>query len=291
MIHFSARQHNLFADHLIDLQTYWYGGYEFEPSTTKDPLCRERCSLNLSRAQTSSYLSGVVVKRGQLKYRPRQPLFKITRCTNVGFVDVCCTIDCVQGCLYTYSSHGKPLRVRLQWAHKQRAWQADRHQNVFTDKPRFNLWDHEGRIRVSCYAGEHFLPECVNERYSGLTPGVIVWDAISYPGRSNLLRIEAIFQQDNARLHVVKTVRDFGSAQHIQLLPWPAYSPDMSPIDHMWDLEGRRLVRNQRPAASENELLLRIQAIWNSLPQEDIQNLFEQYIYILHSHHLKNRVL
>ncbi|GFW57872.1 uncharacterized protein TNCV_1334811 [Trichonephila clavipes] len=30
----------------------------------------ERCTLNLSRAQTSSCWSGVVVKRGQLKYRP-----------------------------------------------------------------------------------------------------------------------------------------------------------------------------------------------------------------------------
>ncbi|GFX80985.1 hypothetical protein TNCV_1909781 [Trichonephila clavipes] len=39
----------------------------------------ERCTLNLSTAQTSSYWSGVVVKRGQLKYRPRQPWFKITR--------------------------------------------------------------------------------------------------------------------------------------------------------------------------------------------------------------------
>ncbi|GFX72753.1 hypothetical protein TNCV_4063481 [Trichonephila clavipes] len=31
----------------------------------------ERCTLNLSRAQMSSCWSGVVVKRGQLKYRPR----------------------------------------------------------------------------------------------------------------------------------------------------------------------------------------------------------------------------
>ncbi|GFV49067.1 uncharacterized protein TNCV_5065511 [Trichonephila clavipes] len=31
----------------------------------------ERCTLNLSRAQTSSCWSGVVVKRGHLKYRPR----------------------------------------------------------------------------------------------------------------------------------------------------------------------------------------------------------------------------
>ncbi|GFS71234.1 uncharacterized protein TNCV_5050041 [Trichonephila clavipes] len=38
-----------------------------------------RCTLNLSRAQTSSCWSGVIVKRGQLKYRPRQSWFKITR--------------------------------------------------------------------------------------------------------------------------------------------------------------------------------------------------------------------
>ncbi|GFU16799.1 uncharacterized protein TNCV_923041 [Trichonephila clavipes] len=38
-----------------------------------------RCTLNLSRAQTSSCWSGVVVKRGQLKYRPRRAWFKIMR--------------------------------------------------------------------------------------------------------------------------------------------------------------------------------------------------------------------
>ncbi|GFV59025.1 hypothetical protein TNCV_1814141 [Trichonephila clavipes] len=37
--------------------------HEFKPSTTKDPPCRERCSLNLSRAQTSSL--GVVWLLGE----------------------------------------------------------------------------------------------------------------------------------------------------------------------------------------------------------------------------------
>ncbi|GFV52440.1 hypothetical protein TNCV_2771871 [Trichonephila clavipes] len=72
--------------------------------------------------------------------------------------------------------------------------------------------DHDGRIRVRRYAGERCLPECVIERHSGLTPRVMVWGAISYHGRSNLLRIEgipgAIFQQDNAPPCVSKTVRD-----------------------------------------------------------------------------------
>ncbi|GFU71349.1 hypothetical protein TNCV_4280421 [Trichonephila clavipes] len=80
---------------------------------------------------------------------------------------------------------------------------------------------------------------------------------------------------NNARPHVSKTVRDFCSAQHMQLLSWPAYLPDMSPIEHVWDLVGWRLARDPRPAASKDELLLRIQAKWNSLPQADIQNMFD----------------
>ncbi|GFV19457.1 tyrosine-protein kinase Shark [Trichonephila clavipes] len=85
----------------------------------------------------------------------------------------------------------------------------------------------------------------------------------------------AIFQQDNARPHVAKTVRDFCSTRHFQLLPWFAYSLDMSPIEDVWDLVGWRLAHNPRPAASKDELLLHMQAVWNFFPQADIQNLFD----------------
>ncbi|GFV96051.1 hypothetical protein TNCV_1870131 [Trichonephila clavipes] len=56
-------------------------------------------------------------------------------------------------------------------------------------------------------------------------------------------------RQDNACPHVAKTVRDFCSPQQMQVLPWPAYSPDMSLIEHVWDLVGRRLTRDPRSAA------------------------------------------
>ncbi|GFY24918.1 hypothetical protein TNCV_2691091 [Trichonephila clavipes] len=82
-------------------------------------------------------------------------------------------------------------------------------------------------------------------------------------------------RQDNARPHVANSIRDFCSAQHMQLLYWPAFSPDMSPIEHVWDLVTRRFARDSRPAAAKDELLLHIQAIWNSLLQTDIQNLFD----------------
>ncbi|GFU38294.1 uncharacterized protein TNCV_2432911 [Trichonephila clavipes] len=49
----------------------------------------------------------------------------------------------------------------------------------------------------------------------------------------------------------------------------------MSPIKPVRDLVGRRLARDPRPVASKDELLLRIQTIWNSLLQVGIQNLFD----------------
>ncbi|GFW55438.1 transposable element Tcb2 transposase [Trichonephila clavipes] len=61
--------------------------------------------------------------------------------------------------------------------------------------------------------------------------------------------------------------RDFCSAQHMQLLPWLAFLTDMPSIVNVWDLVGRRLPRDSRPAASKDELLLRIKVVGNSLPQ------------------------
>ncbi|GFU79842.1 transposable element Tcb2 transposase [Trichonephila clavipes] len=44
--------------------------------------------------------------------------------------------------------------LHLQWDHEHRAWQADWQQIVFSDESRFNLWDHDGCIRVRRYARE-----------------------------------------------------------------------------------------------------------------------------------------
>ncbi|GFW71582.1 transposable element Tc3 transposase [Trichonephila clavipes] len=178
-------------------------------------------------------------------------------------------------------------RLRLQWANVHRSWRADWQQVVFSDESRFNLWHHDGRIGVRCYASERHIPECIMERHSRRTPGVMVWGAIAYHGRSQLLRIVgnlnstryinevlqpqaipflqglpgAVFQQDNARPHVAKTVKSYLESQQVQILPWPAYSPDMSSIEHVWDIVGGRFAHDLRVVFSTDELWLRIQTI------------------------------
>ncbi|GFV56368.1 transposable element Tc1 transposase [Trichonephila clavipes] len=61
--------------------------------------------------------------------------------------------------LYRIPLTANHQRLRLQRAHEHRAWRADCHQVVFSDESRFNLWDHDGRIRIRRYAGERCLPE------------------------------------------------------------------------------------------------------------------------------------
>jgi hypothetical protein len=44
-----------------------------------------------------------------------------------------------------------------------------------------------------------------------------------------------VFQHDNARCHVDRVCQDFLNQNHFRVLPLPAFSPDLSPIEHLWD--------------------------------------------------------
>ncbi|GFX78155.1 transposable element Tcb1 transposase [Trichonephila clavipes] len=61
----------------------------------------------------------------------------------------------------------------------------------------------------------------------------------------------------------------------IELLPWLARSPDLSPIENMWSMVAQRLTQITPSATSPDQLWQSVEAAWSAVPQEHIQSLFE----------------
>ena len=54
-------------------------------------------------------------------------------------------------------------------------------------------------------------------------------------------------KHDNATSHTARSVRDFLQNRNVSVLPWPAKSPDLNPIEHVWDLLDRRVRARDNP--------------------------------------------
>ncbi|GFY16490.1 transposable element Tcb2 transposase [Trichonephila clavipes] len=73
------------------------------------------------------------------------------------------------------------------------------------------------------------------------------------------------FQQDNARPHTARVAQVF--LRHFQTFPWPALSPDLSPVELVWD----QLKRQTPSFHSVHYLELHVQDLWTHLPQDNIR--------------------
>ena len=93
-------------------------------------------------------------------------------------------------------------------------------------------------------------------------------DAVPYVQQHNLT-----FQQDNARPHSARLTRDFLQQNGVPVLPWPPYSPDLSPIEHLWDHLDRRLRARDPPPQTIPQLRHAIQEEWDNFPQFRIARL------------------
>lgn len=81
------------------------------------------------------------------------------------------------------------------------------------------------------------------------------------------------FQHDNARPHTARLSTDFLRQQQFNVMPWPSLSPDLNPIEHLWDELGRRVQSRPVRPANVNQLELALQHEWLAIPHNFIQRL------------------
>ena len=56
---------------------------------------------------------------------------------------------------------------------------------------------------------------------------------------------------------------------------WPAQSPDLNPIDHLWTHLKKKLAEYEEPPKGILELWNRAEGEWNKIEKEVCQNLIE----------------
>ena len=70
---------------------------------------------------------------------------------------------------------------------------------------------------------------------------------------------------DNARLHVARICRQFLNRNNVKVLPWPAVSRNMNPIEHTWNYLGRK-VRARGNLHNLRDLENASMQEWNNIP-------------------------
>ncbi|GFX74575.1 transposable element Tc3 transposase [Trichonephila clavipes] len=85
--------------------------------------------------------------------------------------------------------------------------------------------------------------------------------------------LQFLFMDDNAPCHRTVAAEQLLESEDNECMDWPARSPDLNPIEHVWDFLGRRLAARTLPPVTIRELRLALQDEWAAMPQQLIDTL------------------
>lgn len=210
----------------------------------------------------------------------------------------------------------KHKKDRLQWAYDHISWTLDDWKRVvWSDETRINRFGSDGKAYAWKMPGEPLQSQHVRETVKHGGGCIMVWSCITWYGpgyivdvghnmdkfiylsvlQDDLVKTMAeyieknpqdrmdfsrfVFMQDNDPKHKSKIVREWLAKQSFRVMEWPAQSPDLNPIENMWDLLKRRLFKGyDKPPAGMNELWERVSAVWYAIAAEECQ----KYIRTMH---------
>lgn len=194
-------------------------------------------------------------------------------------------------------------KKRLQWVQQHRNWTLEQWKNVlWTDESKFELFGTRRRIYVRRSSTEKMAPQCIMPTVKHGGGFIMVWGCFSGHGTGDLVKIEGIMkkedykrilqthaipsglrkigrgfilQQDNDPKHSSRLCRGFVERKKangtLSNMVWPPQSPDLNPIELLWE-ELDRKVRLVCPSSAP-ELWRVLQDSWTSLTQETLNKL------------------
>ena len=192
------------------------------------------------------------------------------------------------------------MKKRLQWVNANQLLNWDN--IMWSDECRFSLVS-DRPSRCLRRPGEGYLPQCTQKTVNK-SEGIMVWGCFSKNGVGELHRVTkgvkinseeyvsilsnallpsldliqngrfATFMQDNAPCHKTKKVFNWLKERNIRVIEdWPAQSPDLNPIENLWDHVNRMLQHHN--ITNVEQLWLTVKEIWTNIDSGTIQKLVD----------------
>ncbi|GFX98047.1 transposable element Tcb2 transposase [Trichonephila clavipes] len=186
--------------------------------------------------------------------------------------------------------------ARLQWCREHHNWtEQDWACVLFSDESRSSLSSDCRRQLIWRESGTAYRPENIQEkdRYptcsiNGRTRLQVVANG-TMTGQRYIHEVllphvrlfrgavgdKFLFMDDNATCHRTLAVQDCLDSEGIQRLVWPARSPDLNPIENVWDALGRQVAGRNYPPTNKNTLIRALTEEWDKLPQQLLDNVVQ----------------
>lgn len=188
--------------------------------------------------------------------------------------------------------------ARLQFARDHENWVEEWKNIIFSDEKKFNLDGPDGYRYY--YHDLRKEQRYLSRRHSG-GGGVMVWAAISSRGPVDLVTIEGkqtaqkylelisqqkanidllfgddywVYQHDNAPIHTAGIINNWFTENNIEVLQWPALSPDLNIIENLWGWLVKEVYAGGRQFETKEQLIGAIRETWNDIPRNLIVSLF-----------------
>ena len=192
---------------------------------------------------------------------------------------------------------------RFSWAKKRKNWVNEWENIIWSDESRYEVFRGNGKRYVWRNTQEKYNPKCLIPTFKSGQESVMVWACFTKNKLGPIIRLEGritakiyiellenyllpfinnlenknnyIFQEGNAPIHTAYIAKDWKKDNNIASLPWPAQSPDLNPIENLWDVLERRVRKHKPLPRNQDNLWQILQEEWLKLDIDICNNLVD----------------